>query len=81
MIKGILLIVFGLMILALVGGGLGQIVVGLIGGLVGLVAGLFGLVVGLIGGILGIIVAVGTVLFIILLPFIILGMIVKALVC
>lgn len=73
-----LLIVIGLMMIAAAFGlGMADLVIGIVGGVVGIVVGIFGAIVGLLGGVIGLVLGLGVVLFIILLPFIIIGALLK----
>lgn len=66
-----------LLIAAAFGLGLADLVFGIVGGIIGIVVGIFGAIVGLIGGIIGLVVGVGAVLFVILLPILIIGGLLK----
>ena len=75
--KSLLILIGLLMIAAAFGLGLADLVIGVVGGVVGLVVGIFGAIVGVLGGIIGIVIGLGITLFIILLPFIIIGALLK----
>ena len=70
--KEIVIILSVLFILAFCGIGLFDVVLGIFGGIIGLIA-------GLIGGAIGLIIGVGAILFVIAIPFLIIGAVVKVL--
>lgn len=75
--KEVLILIGLLLIAAAFGLGLADVVVGVVGGLFGIVVGIFGAIVGVLGGIIGLVIGLGAVLFVILLPFIIIGALLK----